>query len=289
MFYLYYVWRFHRQSLIDSIHYEEKVYKGGVLTHYEHMKSEQQRLDKEIKSLSSKLKHFPEGKLICNRNGARYKWYQSNGHKWTYIPKKNRQLAESLAVKRFLQCQKEYLEQEQGAVECYLKACPKENRAEQLLTEQSEYQNLLAPYFVPKSQALLEWAEEDYDTNPKCPENLTQKVGEGLVVRSKSEAMIAMALRFHKIPFRYECLLEMDGVFYYPDFTILHPDTGKVYYWEHFGMMDDSEYCRKTFSKLHTYASHGIIPSLNLITTYETLEEPLNMEMIETMIKYHFE
>lgn len=252
------------------------------------MKSAQQRLDKKINSLSAKLEQFPDGKLICNRNGNRYKWYHSDGHNWTYIPKDKRQLAEALAVKKYMICQKDYLEQEKRAVEHYLEVCPKENKAEQLLLEESEYQKLLTPYFSPMSSELSEWMAESYEKNPKYPERLTQKAGGGTFVRSKSEAMIDMALRFHNIPFRYECLLELDGVSYYPDFTIRHPVTGKTFYWEHFGMADDPEYCRKSCSKLQTYMYHGLIPNINLITTYETLEEPLNMEIIEKIVEYHF-
>ena len=44
---------------------------------------------------------MPKGKLICAKNGAYIKWYKSDGHNITYIPKRNRELAERLAYKRF--------------------------------------------------------------------------------------------------------------------------------------------------------------------------------------------
>ncbi len=92
-------------------------------------------------------------------------------------------------------------------------------------------------------------------------------------MRSKSEAMIDMVLRIRKIPFRYKCLLELGGISFYPDFTIRHPVTAAVFYWEHFGIVDDPKYCQKAYSKLYTYFSYGIIPSINLIITYETREK----------------
>ena len=61
----------------------------------------------------------------------------------------------------------------------------------------------------------------------------------------------------------------------YPDFTIRDPSSGKTYYWEHFGMMDQPSYAARTFSKLQLYTSFQIIPSIQLITTYETQEHPL--------------
>lgn len=181
---------------------ECKLCKGGVLTYFERMKSEQQRLDKEIKSVSSKLKHLPEGKLICSRNGNRYKWYHRSESGKIYIPKENRGLAEMLALKRYLMCQQNYLEQKKKAVERYLELYPKVNEAEQLLLEKPEFQSLLTPHIMPLSKELSDWAEASYEKNPKYPEQLTQKAGGGILVRSKSEAMIAMALRLNKIPFR---------------------------------------------------------------------------------------
>jgi len=60
--------------------------------------------------------------------------------------------------------------------------------------------------------------------------------------RYKSEVFIDMALFTNNIPFRYECALELGHSTLYPDFTIRHPKTGEICYWEHFGLMDDPSY-----------------------------------------------
>ena len=73
--------------------------KGGIFTIYERMQSEFKRIDNQINSLKKKLQELPTGKLICSKNQNRYKWYQSDGHSKTYIPKANRKLAEDLATK----------------------------------------------------------------------------------------------------------------------------------------------------------------------------------------------
>ena len=44
----------------------------------------------------------------------------------------------------------------------------------------------------------------------------------------------------------------------YPDFTIRHPMTGETFYWEHFGIMDDSQYCNNALSKLQRYVMKTI-------------------------------
>lgn len=53
-------------------------------------------------------------------------------------------------------------------------------------------------------------------------------------------------------------------------------------------MMDEKHYYQNAFSKLQLYASYGFIPTINLITTYETKDSPLSSEMIEKTIDFYF-
>lgn len=79
-----------------------------------------------------------------------------------------------------------------------------------------------------------------------------------------------------------------NGKTFYPDFTIRHPDTGKPFYWEHFGQMDQSNYANHTFNKLRDYNESGYTPTLQLITTFETLDTPLTSVVIEDTIRRYF-
>lgn len=97
-----------------------------------------------------------------------------------------------------------------------------------------------------------------------------------------------MFLHINKIPFRYECSLQLGDVTIFPDFTIRHPKTGEIYYWEHFGLMDNPTYCKNSISKLQLYASQGIVPSIQLITTYETKENPLSAELVGKIIQHYY-
>lgn len=162
------------------------------------------------------------------------------------------------------------------------------DKATQLITDNPEYANLLSSYFSPLSQELHDWSNAFYEHNPKFSEQLIHKSSSGHFVRSKSEAMIDTLLYLNKIPFRYECALYLEDATIYPDFTIRHPRTGKIYYWEHFGMMDDTNYAKNACLKLQTYTSHGIIPSIQLITTYETKDNPLNSDFIEKILQHYF-
>ena len=127
-----------------------------------------------------------------------------------------------------------------------------------------------------------------FEHNEKNPEQLIHKTISGNFVRSKSEAFIAMLLHINRIPFRYECALQLGETTIFPDFTIRHPETGQIYYWEHFGLMDNPAYCKNAFSKLQLYVSGGIIPTIHLITTYETLENPLSSELVENIVQQYF-
>jgi len=161
------------------------------------------------------------------------------------------------------------------------------NQADELLMHK-EFQRLLSPFFHPLSKELDDWMNSPFDCNQAYPEKRIQKTISGHTVRSKSEALIDMALYINRIPFRYECALQLGNHTIYPDFTIRHPTTGETYYWEHFGQMDNPDYTRKTITKLARYINHEIIPGIHLITTYETGEHPLNSTTVERQIEEFF-
>lgn len=256
---------------------------------YDRILNEHQRLQQQISLLENELESYPAGKLTCCHHKGNCKWYHSHGPARTYIPKSNRQLAEQLAAKKYLTYLLDDLKQEEKALAFYLRHHrPSSGHSEQLLQETSGYNDLLTPYFKLQSQELLDWMTEPYEKNPHHPENLIHKTSSGHLVRSKSEAMIAHFLYINHIPFRYECVLYLDNMILYPDFTIKHPQTGEIFYWEHFGLMNDQSYCRNMASKLQLYSTNGIIPSIQLITTFESQSNPLSIEMISSIIEYYF-
>lgn len=256
---------------------------------YERMLTEHKLIEKTIKQIKQQLNDLPEGKIFCAKNGKYYKWYLTDGKTQTYLPKKKRKLAEKLTAKKYLTCLLEDMTHEKKAIEFYLRHHnSKGSTAEQLLLRTPEYKDLLLPYFQPISQELYEWTISPFDSNTKYPEQLIHQTFSGSYVRSKSEVLIDMVLKNHRIPFRYEALLQLGNTVLYPDFTIRHPENGKFYYWEHFGLMDDKNYVQNMHSKLKLYTAHGIIPSIQLITTYETKDVPLTVESIEKLVNHYF-
>lgn len=244
---------------------------------------ESERLDKQIKSLQAQLETYPDGDFYCSQNGKYYKWYHVIADKTFLLKKKQHFLAEQLAIKKYLSLQLQDCLHEKKAIDFYLRH-HKSAKAEHLLTKHSEYQRLLSPYFQPLSQELEEWSKAPFIQCPKYPEHKIHIAASGNAVRSKSEVLIDLQLFTKNIPFRYECELQLGDITIYPDFTVRNPRTGKIYYWEHFGMMDDPNYSYNVSHKLSTYISNHIIPTIDLITTYEAKEHPLSIDTINHVI-----
>ena len=97
----------------------------------------------------------------------------------------------------------------------------------QVSFRRSGVSELLCPFYQMVTQEELIWSDTSYPKNPNYPEQLKYKSCKNEYVRSKSEALIAMNLYMEKIAYRYECELKIGKAVFYPDFTILHPLTGK--------------------------------------------------------------
>ena len=253
-----------------------------IVSEYQHYESQIQRIEKQLESL-------PKGKLICSKDHNHYKWYCSDGHSKTYIPKKDRSVAEQLAKRKYLTALLSDIKKEYAAFGAYLRHhSNNSSKTELLLNSNPEFLSLLAPSFSPASENLKEWAETPYERNSSHPEHLIYKTNSGYYVRSKSEALIDTLLSFHQIPYRYENPLQLGKQILYPDFTLRHPKNGAYYYWEHFGLMDNPEYAQNAARKLQLYISNGIYPNINLIITSETSEYPLDTETISDFINHFF-
>lgn len=194
-------------------------------------------------------------------------------------------------MKKYLSSKLEVLQVKEKAADAYLKKYKNINKIQnsnEMLQKDSRYYQFLKDQISPLSQELNIWVNESYNKSTYKPERLICKSKSGNMLRSKSEVFIDDALFSHGIPYRYECALDLGGHIIYPDFTIRHPKTGEVYYWEHCGKMDDESYVKRFCEKIEEYTRNGIIPSVNLILTYETAEHPLDPGMVDKIIEYYF-
>lgn len=130
-----------------------------------------------------------------------------------------------------------------------------------------------------------QWAQEDFSQSTYRPQEKIHLTSSGIYVRSLSEAIIAERLTANNVPFRYEQLIKIDGKWFSPDFTI-RVANARLLYWEHAGMMDDQNYVSRHLSKISYYQRAGIVPWKNLIVTYGTSENGLDMEEIDFIIRH---
>ena len=279
-------------ALCSKRNREEKRQKGEGIT-----SKKRELLEVRVRSLEEALEKLPEGRLTCARNGGKgsyAKWYVSTGKGRAYLPKTEKELAKKLALRRLYTAQEKQLQQELRLLKEYESVqeesvCLKE--IENLISKESPYYDLLKNEIVAgrKNDAYIKmWQEAEYQTNGAHPEHLLHKSLKGERLRSKSEVIIANALYMNHIPYRYECELVLGDAILYPDFTILHPETLEVYYWEHFGMMHQISYRETTWQKLRLFGEHQIFPFHQLITTYESEEISLDSEMIQRVIDMYF-
>ena len=88
------------------------------------------------------------------------------------------------------------------------------------------------------------------------------------------------------IPYIYEPVFELeDGTFIYPDFALLNVRKRKTVYWEHFGLVTNSEYAQKTIHKLNQYEASGLNVGIDLLFSMESDENPLNVKQIVRKIE----
>lgn len=149
---------------------------------------------------------------------------------------------------------------------------------------------LVEPVTLSDEEYAKQWQSVSYVENPFAFNETEFVTCKGERVRSKSEVIIADTLARNKIPYRYEFPLELKNLPYpvYPDFCCLNLPTRKEIYWEHFGMMDDSDYAAKAIAKIRRYEENGIIAGKNAIFTFESAEMPVSTIVIEKLLEKVF-
>lgn len=252
------------------------------------------KLQTQCDYLRHKLSTFPEGELSIQKNGSYHRWVIKNKEQAVYCPKSNRSLAETMALKKYYSLLLFETEEELSLLKSYKKKLSSSNASKllsaDLLAESSPYYPLLQGYFAKDKfpVSAQKWCAESYEVSHSHPEHLIHTTLAGHKVRSKSEVIIANLLYTNHIPYRYEAALPLKEFTAYPDFTILHPVANKIFYWEHFGMMDNASYCDTACNKLKTYCYNGIFPSMQLITTYETSKCPISTDQVQQIITQYF-
>ena len=221
-----------------------------------------QYYEKEIGGIKRELGKLPEGHL--QMKGSYY--YEAIGSVQKGISKDKLKVRQ-LARKAYLLKRLEHLELNFSIAKKHFARCRTEDQMEIIRGLPPIYQTLPVYYFFHPS---VQVQVEDTCAEKKWrPDGLIYLTESGIHVRSKSELIIANALSTNNIPFHYEAALVLGGICKYPDFTINRPSDGKLFLWEHLGLMEQDEYRRTANEKMALYARYGFYPFDNLIFTYE--------------------
>ncbi len=131
------------------------------------------------------------------------------------------------------------------------------------------------------------WEKDEFFGNsmpfPTDNQLLTDR---GELVRSKAEMIIANLLLKLGLHYRYECRFDCGGKALYPDFTIMHPETGELYYLEYFGMMDNWDYAANALKKMNFYYSTS--QADHFIFLFESERVGINIPAIENLLRRTF-
>ena len=155
------------------------------------------------------------------------------------------------------------------------------------LSETEERKRLIHPILPTDDEYIAQWYEKyKGGQNPFRMDNPIETL-RGEFVRSKSEKMIADMYYMANIPYVYEPGLALDdGRILYPDFAVLNISERKTFYHEHFGMMDDAEYCSNAIEKMRMYSTHGFWQGENMIYTFEGRDNVFNQREIKGVIQH---
>lgn len=267
---------------------------------YSQLQNKVRVLEKILAQKKKDLENAPEGSLrvtICNKNKQFY-WVKKTlapqnasadakkkSQNGVYISHSKMDFARQLAQKEYDADSIEAIETELTLIKNYLK----KSRFSTILQSKLPVRKLelVEPLTLDDETYVREWLQILYQQKEIKPGQKSFPTSSGLLVRSKSEVIIAEMLQKNGIPFRYEQKLRLSAFNVHPDFVCLNVRTRKEFAWEHLGMLDDSDYSKMAAEKLHYYQKSGYFPGKNLIITTESQDFPLSSELVQEVIEQY--
>ncbi len=236
-----------------------------------------------------KLRGYQEHKIRIKKHGNHYQYYlRKDGSDTTgkYLPRNQMRHVQETLQKEYLMGAINALHEELSIISNYLSNASPDIFPEMYSLHHPGRQIMVTPLEISNTEYAAVWSAVKYEGKgfqEDFPEYYTLKSER---VRSKSEIIIADTLARYNIPYRYEAPIQVKGFgTVYPDFTALNVKKKKEIFIEHFGMLDDEDYRENALRKLTVYEKNGIFLGDNLIITWETLQQPLNVNNLRDKIK----
>lgn len=255
-------------------------------------------MEEALKAKQFAVKKNPSGlvRIVCRgKTLLFYKRTSPSDAQGTYMPRSQEKLARALI-------QNDYDQKTIPAIEAEIKELKEFIQSYKIKCSDTVYQKLastrrevVTPLTLDNDAYAAAWLKVDY-RRKKIPEDTPQLFTDNNEqVRSKSEVIIANALKAAEVPYRYEFPLavdrnaatngDLDICQLHPDFYCLNIRTRQEFAWEHFGMMDDPDYAARATEKLELYAENGFFPGKNLIITMESSATPLSSKLLKNVIQ----
>ena len=246
-------------------------------------------LERIQKNKENALKRSPEGRLRISNGKGSPQFYiikttgETNG---IYLPKSQFNVAKRLGQKDYDYRVLKAVEKEIAAIHVFLKHFPNPSAEEVYYMISDERKKLVNPIVETDEAYIEKWLSEEYVPKQTFSENKTFSTTHGENVRSKSEWIIANLLESYSVPYKYEKPLYLSSMgVVHPDFTVLNVRLREVRYWEHEGIMDNQDYMDYAIRKERAYIKDGYLPGDKLILTSETLNHPLDPDIVKLMIE----
>ena len=244
----------------------------------------------------------PQGRIRISQNGGHPEYYlvtERGSLRGKYLPHSQKTLTRQLAQKDYDARLIKLLQKEISALQNYMKQTSNGRAIPELYDSLCPARrSLITPAILTNEQYAARWQDVSWTGRPFASDAPYICTARGERVRSKSEVIIADTLFRHNIPYRYEFPITLKRInsddirrdfgrynTLYPDFLCLNTRTRTEFYWEHFGLMDSTEYSNNAAGKLRLYTENGILAGRNLIITMETQTEPPSIKALEKLIE----
>lgn len=244
----------------------------------------------------------PQGRIRISQNGGHSEYYlvtERGSLRGKYLPHSQKTLTRQLAQKDYDARLIKLLQKEISALQNYMKQTSNGRAIPELYDSLCPARrSLITPAILTNEQYAARWQDVSWTGRPFESDAPYICTARGERVRSKSEVIIADTLFRHNIPYRYEFPITLkrinpddirrdfgSSITLYPDFLCLNTRTRTEFYWEHFGLMDSTEYSNNAAGKLRLYTENGILAGRNLIITMETQTEPPSIKALEKLIE----
>ena len=244
----------------------------------------------------------PKGRIRISQNGGHPEYYlvtERGSLRGKYLPHSQKTLTRQLAQKDYDARLIKLLQKEISTLQNYMKQTSNGRAIPELYDSLCPARrSLITPAILTNEQYAARWQDVSWTGRPFESDAPYICTARGERVRSKSEVIIADTLFRYNIPYRYEFPITLKrinpddirrdlgrSITLYPDFLCLNTRTRQEFYWEHFGLMDSTEYSNNAAGKLRLYTENRILAGRNLIITMETQTEPPSIKALEKLIE----